>query len=230
MAESAEKKPHYMGHRKRVRERFLKAGGSSFADYEMLEIMLFSSKPRDDVKPLAKKLIAEFGSVAKVISASAQDLAKVEGVGDVVITSIKIAQEAALRLLKEDFTEKPVLQSWKSLLDYCRASMGHNKTEQFRIFYLDKKNKLIADELQQKGTIDHTPVYPREVVKRALDLGASAMILVHNHPSGDPTPSKADIDMTNQIVKAATPLSVTVHEHIIIGANNHYSFASHGLL
>lgn len=237
MSENKQKtdtQPHYVGHRGRLRERFLKGITSGatdgIADYEILEMLLFTSKPRGDVKPLAKMLIGEFGSLAKVISASVEDLSKINGVGDTAIASLKIIQEAALRLLKAEIEDKPLLQSWKALLDYCRASMSYNKTEQFRIFFLDKKNKLIADELQQEGTIDHTPVYPREVVKRALDLSASAIILVHNHPSGDPSPSKADVDMTRKIVAAAAPLSVIVHDHIIVGGNRHYSFASSGLL
>ncbi len=225
-----EEKPHYIGHRKRLRERFLQSGGKGMADYELLEIILFASKPRGDVKPLAKKLIAEFGNIARVLSASPDELARISGMREAAIVSIKVAQEAANRLLGAEIAEQPILQSWKSLLDYCRATMSYNKTEQFRIFFLDRKNKLIADELQQEGTVDHTPVYPREVVKRALDLGASSMILTHNHPSGDPTPSKADIEMTQKIIQAAAPLNVTVHDHLIIAGKSHYSFASHGLL
>ncbi len=223
-------KPHHLGHRQRLRERFLKSGGNGVADYEILEMLLFSSKPRGDVKPLAKDLIAEFGSLAKVISATSDELSRIDGVGESAIASIKIVQVAALRLLKDDIADRPVIQSWKALLDYCKASMKFNKTEQFRILFLDRKNKLIADELQQEGTVDHTPVYPREVIKRALELGSSSIILVHNHPSGDPTPSRADIDMTKKITMAAAPLDVSIHEHLIIGGNKHYSFASNGLL
>lgn len=226
----AEATPHHMGHRKRLRARLLKGKGESLPEYEVLEMLLFAAYSRRDTKPLAKTLLAEFGSLARVISATPEELQRVDGVGEAAIAAIKIVQEAALRLLQHEVKEVPVLQSWKSLLDYCRASMGYNKTEQFRIFFLDKKNKLIADELQQEGTVDHTPVYPREVVKRALDLGASALILVHNHPSGDPTPSKADIQMTQKIMQAAAPLGVVIHDHLIIGAKEHYSFASNGLL
>ena len=223
-------KPHYLGHRQRLRERFLESGGEGMPDYEILEMLLFSSKPRGDVKPLAKQLIQEFGSLAAVLSTSRNDLVKINGIGESAIAAIKLAHVAATRLLQANLPEKPILQSWKALLDYCRATMGYNKTEQFRIFFLDRKNKLIADELQQEGTVDHTPVYPREVVKRALDLGASAIILVHNHPSGDPTPSQADIDMTRKIIQAATPLNITIHDHLIMGSNDHYSFAANGLL
>lgn len=227
---SVQKKPHYTGHRKRLRERFLKTEGNGLADYELLEMLLFSSKPRGDVKPLAKELVNEFGSLAKALSASRDELAKVKGMGDTAIASLKAVREAAIRMLGAEITEKPILQSWKAVLDYCRAAMSFNKTEQFRIFFLDKKNKLISDELQQQGTIDHTPVYPREVVKRALELGASSLILVHNHPSGDPTPSKADVKMTEQIVQAAAALGVSIHDHLIIAGKKHYSFASNGLL
>lgn len=226
--------PHYLGHRKRLRERFLAAvssgGMDSIPDYELLEMLLFSSKPRGDVKPLAKQLITEFGSLAAVLSAPPDALAKVSGMGDSAIASIKSVQIAALRLLGAELVDKPLISSWKALLDYCRASMAYNKTEQFRIFFLDKKNKLIADEQQQQGTVDHTPVYPREVVKRALDLGASSIILVHNHPSGDSTPSKADITMTQAIIQAANGVGITIHDHLIIAGKNHYSFAAHGIL
>lgn len=223
-------KPLHFGHRKRLRERFLNSSPNSLPDYEILEMLLFAAKPRSDVKPLAKKLLLSFGSLSKVVNAPLSELQKIPDMGDSAIASLKAAHELSLRILREEVIEKPVLQSWKALLDYCRASMGHNKTEQFRIFFLDKKNKLIADELQQEGTVDHTPVYPREVVKRALELGASAIILAHNHPSGDPTPSRADVDMTKQIIMAAAPLNVEIHDHVIIGANDHYSFKSNGLI
>ncbi len=230
METEIQEKPHHMGHRKRLRERFLKSKPESVPDYELLEMLLFSAKIRSDVKPLAKDLLKEFGSLSKVLNASENELKKVRDISDSAIAAIKVAKELSLRLLQEEIKDRPILQSWKALLDYCRASMGHNKTEQFRIFFLDNKNKLIADELQQEGTINHTPVYPREVVKRALELGAAAIILVHNHPSGDPTPSQSDIQMTNKIIEAATPLSVEIHDHIIIGARDHFSFKSHGLI
>jgi len=230
MAEVKEKKPHYLGHRKRLRERFLKSGGKGMEDYEILEMLLFASKPRSDVKPLAKELVSKFGNMAAVLSAPPNELGNLGGMSDGAIASLKVAREAAVRMLAADIEDKPILQSWKNVLEYCRASMSFNKTEQFRIFFLDKKNKLIADELQQEGTVDHTPIYPREVVKRALELGASSIILVHNHPSGDPTPSKADVKMTEQIVMAAASLGVEVHDHLIVAGKKHYSFTSHGLI
>ncbi len=221
-------KPHYHGHRQRLRERILQGGTDSLAEYELLEVLLFSANPRGDTKPLAKELILKFGSLAAVLSASEDALTK--QAGEAAAATLKVVRESALRLLKAEVKAKPVIQSWKALLEYCHASMGHNKTEQFRILFLDKKHQLIADELQQEGTVDHTPVYPREVVKRALELGASSLILVHNHPSGDPTPSKADIEMTKQIVAAAAPLGVSVHDHLIIGGKKHYSFKSYALI
>jgi len=225
-----EEKPHYLGHRKRVREKFVKFGGGCFADYEILELMLFSAKPREDVKPLAKRLLAKFGSLPKVLNAGVGELAQLEGMGEAAVVALKVAHEASLRLLKEEIEKKSVLGSWKALLEYCQVSMGHNKTEQFRIFFLDLKNRLIADELQQKGTVDHTPVYPREVIKRALELGATSIILAHNHPSGDPEPSKADIDMTRKIMLAAMPVNIQLHDHLIIGSGKHYSFKANGLI
>jgi DNA repair protein RadC len=223
-------KPHHIGHRQRLRERFLASKKGSLPDYEVLEIMLFSSHPRGDVKPLAKELIAKFGSLAKVLNANAAELLLVKGVNESSVAQIKAVQEAAERLLKADVAERPVLQSWKALLDYCRASMGHLTSEQFRILFLNRKNMLIADELQETGTIDQTPVYPREVVKRALQLEASSIILVHNHPSGDTTPSKADIALTKQIQVAAATIGVTLHDHLIVSAAEHYSFKTNGII
>ncbi len=225
-----EEKPHYLGHRKRLKERLLQGGAGSLPDYELLEILLFSGNPRGDVKPLAKALIAAFGSFARALSAPSEALEKIPGMGETTIATLLAVREAALRLLKEEISKQPVLQNWKALLDYCRASMGYNKTEQFRILFLDKKNKLIADELQQEGTVDHTPVYPREVVRRTLELGASSIIVVHNHPSGDPTPSKADIEMTGKISHALAAVGCTLHDHVVIGAREHFSFAAHGML
>ena len=223
-------KPHYHGHRQRLRERFLKAGGEALPDYELLELVLFPAQPRRDVKPLAKRLLDRFGSFADVISAEPERLAEVPDVGEPVIAALKTVQAAALRLAKEQVLHRPVLSSWQALLDYCRASMGYRKSEQFRILFLDRKNVLIADEVQQQGTVDHTPVYPREVVKRALELGASALIMVHNHPSGDPTPSKADIEMTREVMEAGKRLGITVHDHIVVSKGRHASFRSMGLL
>lgn len=227
---SGDEELHHLGHRARLRERFLKGGANALPDYELLELILFAARPRGDVKPLAKKLLATFGSLARVLHADIYALQQVDGMGDAAIAALKAVEAAAQRILKEEVKDRPVIQSWTALLDYCRLSMGHAKVEQFRILFLDHKNQLIADEVQQTGTVNHTPVYPREVVKRALELGASAIILLHNHPSGDVTPSKADIDITKQIVNAAKPLGVEVHDHLIIGAKDHYSFKSNGLI
>ena len=221
---------HYIGHRQRLRERFLQSGGAGLHDYEVLELALFAAKPRGDVKPLAKRLLKQFGSLSSVVNADINELKKVDEVGDAAIVAIKTMREFAERLLKETVAERHVLQSWDALLDYCRVAMANEKVEQFRILFLNHKNTLIADEVLQKGTVNHTPVYPREVVKRALELGASALILVHNHPSGDPTPSKPDISMTQKIVSAASGVSIEVHDHLIIAGKGHYSFKSHGLM
>lgn len=225
-----EPKPHYAGHRQRLRERFAKAGADGIADYELLELLLFRAIPRRDVKPLAKALIDQFGSFGAALAADPIRLREIQGVSDTVITEFKIVQASALKLSQAKIMDRPALSSWAALIDYCNASMAYNDTEQFRILFLDRKNVLIADEIQQKGTIDHTPVYPREVVKRALELSASSFILVHNHPSGDPTPSQADIDMTRQIVDSAKPLGISVHDHLVIGKGAHVSFKSLGLI
>jgi DNA repair protein RadC len=220
----AEASPHYHGHRKRLRARFLEAGAEALADYELLELILFRAIPQRDVKPLAKELLQKFGSFAEVISAPAARLAETEGLGEAAIAELKIVQAAANRLARGEVRKRPVLASWSAVLDYCRGIMAFADKEQFRILFLDKRNQLIADELQQVGTVDHTPVYPREVVKRALELSATAIILVHNHPSGDPTPSRADIQMTQAIVEVAKPLGIAVHDHIIVGKEGHASF------
>lgn len=221
---------HAAGHRERLRARFKKAGVDGVQDYELLELILFRAIPRKDVKPLAKDLIAKFGGFPQVLAAPVERLMEVKGVSENVAQEMKIVQAAAIKLAQARVLKRPVISSWDALLSYCRAAMADEKTELFRILFLDKKNILIADEVQQRGTVDHTPVYPREVVKRALELGASAIILVHNHPSGDPTPSRADIDMTNQIVKAASALGIRVHDHLIIGHDRHASFKTLGLL
>jgi DNA repair protein RadC len=215
--------PHYHGHRERLRERFRDAGGNAVSDYELLELVLFRAIPRRDVKPLAKALIAKFGSFGEVIAAAPQRLAETDGLGDAAITELKVVEAAAHRLARGEVKRRQLLSSWTAVLDYCRAAMAFADREQFRILFLDKRNQLIADEVQQVGTVDHTPVYPREVVKRALELSATAVILVHNHPSGDPTPSRADIDMTRQIVDVAKPLGIAVHDHIIVGKEGHAS-------
>lgn len=222
-------KPHYAGHRDRLRKRFL-AGPDALPDYEMLELVLQLAIPQRDVKPLAKDLIARFGSFADVISAEPAELMTCDGVKETAATALKVVREAAVRLARAEVLNRPVLANWEALLDYCQASMAFHKTEQFRLLFLDRKNVLIKDELQQRGTVDHTPVYPREVVKRALELQASALIMVHNHPSGDVTPSRADIDMTRQVRDALKVVSVTLHDHLIIGRGGHRSFKATGLL
>ena len=208
----------------------MKAGADALADYEMLELLLFQAMARRDTKPLAKRLLKHFGSFNEVISAEAAALKEVEGVGEAVVVSLKTVQAAALRLSREEIMDRPVLANWDKLVAYCRAAMGFEKTERFRILFLNRRNVLIADEVQQTGTVDHTPVYPREVIKRALELGATALIMVHNHPSGDPTPSKADIDMTNEVKDAGTKLGITLHDHLIMTKAGHSSFKDMGLL
>jgi DNA repair protein RadC len=215
--------PHYHGHRDRLRARFSEVGGDALPDYELLEIVLFRSIPRRDVKPIAKDLLRRFGSFAEVLAAPPALLSEVDGVGESVVTDLKIVEAAARRFTKGAVSRRPVLSSWNSVIDYCRTAMAFAEKEQFRLLFLDRRNALIADEVQQSGTIDHTPVYPREVVKRALELSASALILVHNHPSGDPTPSSADIKMTREIVDVAKPLGIVVHDHIIVGREGHAS-------
>ena len=223
--------PSYIAdHRKRLRARFLEGGAQALPDYELLELVLFRAIPRQDVKPLARRLLDSFGDFNRVISASPARLAATPGVGDAVVTELKLVEAAAQRLMRARVLHRPVLSSWDTLLDYCRTAMAHRETEQFRILYLDRKNVLIADEEQARGTVDHVPVYPREVVKRALELNASALILVHNHPSGDPTPSQSDIAMTAQVQEAARVLNITLHDHLIIGKSRELSFRSEGYL
>ncbi len=216
--------PHFHGHRERLRSRFREAGADALADYELLELILFRAIPRRDVKPLAKALLKRFGSFADVLAAPEARLAEVEGVTATVTTELRLVHAAALRMGRAEIARRTVLSSWTALIDYCRTAMAFSEREQFRVLYLDRKNALIADEVQGEGTVDHTPVYPREVVKRALELSSTAVILVHNHPSGDPTPSRPDILMTQQIVDIARPLGITVHDHIIVGRDGHASF------
>jgi DNA repair protein RadC len=218
------------GHRERLRTRFLKGGADAMPDYELLELTLFAAVPRKDTKPLAKALMARFGSFAEVIAAPRERLMEMPGVGEAVASHLKIVEAAARRAAQTKVIKRPALSSWAALLDYCTAAMAREPAEQFRVLFLDRKNILIADEVQSRGTIDHTPVYPREIVKRALELSATAIILVHNHPSGDPTPSRADIEMTRDIEKAAKALHITVHDHLVIGRAGHASFKSLGLL
>ena len=215
--------PHFHGHRDRLRDRFRTVGPAALSDYELLELVLFRALPRRDVKPLAKDLIKRFGSFAEVISAPEHLLSEVKGLGETTITDLKVIAAAANRVTHGEVRQRPVLSSWQHVIDYCRTAMAFADREQFRIIFLDKRNQMISDEVQQTGTVDHTPVYPREVIKRALELSATAIILVHNHPSGDPTPSQADIQMTKAIIDIAAPLGISVHDHIIVGKNGHAS-------
>ncbi len=222
--------PHHLGHRDRLRQRFLEGGDGALPDYELLELLLFRSIPQRDVKPLAKQLIQHFGSFAEVIGAPVSRLREVKGIGESVALDLKIVEASLKRAMKGQIAKKPVLSSWSSVIDYCRLAMAFAEREQFRILFLDKKNALIADEVQQTGTVDHTPVYPREVMRRALELSATALILIHNHPSGDPTPSGADMRMTRELVDIARPLGIAIHDHIIVGRDGHASFRSLGLI
>ncbi|MBZ9975139.1 RadC family protein [Mesorhizobium sp. BR-1-1-10] len=216
-------KPHYLGHRDRLRERFASAGPDALPDYELLELLLFRLIPRADTKPVAKALLARFGTLAEVLGAPVGLLQEVTGIGPTVALELKVVAATAQRMARGEVQGREILSSWQQLLDYCRSAMAFEAREQFRILFLDKKNALISDEVQQTGTVDHTPVYPREVVKRALELSATAIILVHNHPSGDPTPSRADIEMTKEIIEAAKRLGISVHDHIIIGRKGYAS-------
>ncbi len=220
----ADAAPHHAGHRDRLRARFAEDGDKGMPDYELLELVLMRSIPRRDVKPLAKALIARFGSFAEVLGARPQRLMELPGVGEAVATDLKVVEAAARRFAKGAIRDRPMLDSWRNVLDYCRTAMAFADKEEFRVLFLDKRNCLISDEVQGSGTVDHTPVYPREVVKRALELSCTAIILVHNHPSGDPTPSTADIRMTQEIVNIAKPLGILLHDHIIVGRNGHASF------
>ncbi|AMJ60455.1 RadC family protein [Bosea sp. PAMC 26642] len=222
--------PHYHGHRDRLRARFHETGGDALPDYELLELLLFRSIPQRDVKPLAKDLIQRFGSFAEVLGAPISRLTEIKGIGPGVALDLKIVEASLRRMAKGAIAKRPVLSSWSAVLDYCRMAMAFAEREQFRILFLDKKNAVIADEVQQTGTVDHTPVYPREVMRRALELSASAVILVHNHPSGDPTPSGADVRMTRELIDIAKPLGIAIHDHVIVGRDGHASFRGLGLI
>jgi len=227
--------PHHVGHRARLRERFLTNGADALADYELLELILAGAIPRRDVKPLAKELLRVFGGLWPVLHAPAEKLRAIKAEGaslasDAAVAAVQVVGAAALRATRQQVLNRPVLSSWNALIEYCAAAMAHETNEQFRLLFLDKRNTLLVDEVQQRGTVDQTAVYPREVVKRALDLGASAIILVHNHPSGDPAPSRADIQMTKEIVRAVSGIGIVVHDHVIIGKGRHASFKALGLL
>ena len=230
-AQMTGKAPSYLAdHRARLRERFMAGGPVAMPDYELLELILFRAIPRQDVKPLARRLIATFGDLSRVLAAPTPRLSAIDGVGPAVVTELKLVAAAAQRMARGTIMRRPVLSGWDALLDYCHTAMGHEGTEEFRVLFLDRKNVLIADEAQGRGTVDHVPVYPREILRRALELGASALILVHNHPSGDPTPSEADITMTHRIQTGAEVMGITIHDHLIIGAGCEISFRREGLL
>ena len=228
--EQKKERPHYSGHRARLRERFLSKGADSLADYELLELLLFLAIPRKDVKPLAKSLLKQYGTIASVISAEKEELAQIDGLSENAVSALKTVQDVLQRTMREEIYRKPILNSWSRLLDYCKTTMAHEKKENFRVLFLNKKNELILDEVQHTGTVDHTPAYPREVMKRALEVGATAIILVHNHPSGDPEPSQADIDVTRQIIEAGRPLNVVVHDHLIVARGGSLSLRNEGYI
>ena len=230
MREARQKEtPHHAGHRDRLRERFLKSP-DSLPDYELLELLLFLAIPRRDVKPLAKTLLAQFKDLNGVLNAPMSELTSISGISDNTATAIKVMRESGLRVLKQNVIKQPVLNSWTRLIEYLTAAMAQEKKEHFRLLFLNKKNELIADEVQGSGTVDHTPAYPREIIKRALEVGATALILVHNHPSGDPSPSPADVTLTNAVIDAAKPFDIVIHDHIIISKNGHVSFRNEGLI
>jgi DNA repair protein RadC len=228
--DTAPDKPHYLGHRQRLRRKLLDKGPEALNDYELLELLLGQALPRVDVKPLAKTLIARFRGFAGATAAEPAELIKVKGMGEAAVAALKTVRAAALLMTREELIKRPVIGNWEKLLDYCRATLANEKTEQFHLLFLDHRNALIADEWQQSGTVDHAPVYPREVVKRALELSASAIIMVHNHPSGDPTPSKDDVAITKAVAAAAEKLGILLHDHIVVGRNGHASLRSLGLL
>lgn len=225
-----DEKPHWQGHRSRLRTKLIKRGAAALEDYELLETLLFAFIPRQDVKPIAKALLARFGSLSAVLAATPKDLMGVSGIGETVAAYIKATQEIGTRAIRETIETRPIISSWTALLAYVRHQLQHESREQFRVLFLDRKNQLITDELMGQGTVDHAPVYPREIARRALELSASALILVHNHPSGDPTPSRADIDMTREIMDALAPLEITVHDHLIAARAGVTSFKTEGLI
>ncbi len=223
-------KPHYIGHRKRLREKLLASKLGSLPDYEILELLLMIARPRIDVKPIAKSLLKKYDNLANLVAKDPHELSEEKNIGEAAITMFRVINEVVARVLSEDMKSKPLIESWKSLIDYCRATMAHISTEKFRILYLNSKNRLIADDLHEVGTVDHTPVYPREIAKRALLLNSSAVIIVHNHPSGDFNPSKADIEVTKKVVDALATVNVMLHDHVIVSKTGHYSFRTNGLV
>ena len=230
MKAAPQDKPHYLGHRQRLREKLLEKGPDSLADYELMELLLGQAIPRIDVKPLAKDLLRRFHSFAAVVAAEPAELLKVPGMGEAAVAALKTVRAAALLMTRQELTERPVIANWQSLLDYCHANLAEEKIEQFHLLFLDGRNALIAHEKQQTGTVNHAPVYPREVAKRALELGARAIIMVHNHPSGDPTPSRDDVAITKACAAALEKLDILLHDHVVIGRKGHASLRSLGLI
>jgi len=229
-AAAQQDEPHYKGHRQRLRQRFVDGGADALQDYELLELFLFMAIPRKDVKPLAKDLLKRFGSLPALLSAPLHELTKVSGISENTAIALQAVAATSTRMLKQELMQRPVLNNWSRLMDYCQATMAHETKEHFRILFLNKKNEMIADEVQGSGTVDHTPAYPREIMKRALDLGATAMILIHNHPSGDPKPSQADVDVTRNIMRAAEPFNIVIHDHIVVSRNGYSSLKNMGLM
>ena len=223
-------KPHWQGHRERLRGKLLKRGAGALEDYEVMEVILMAFIPRRDVKPIAKALMTRFGSLSGVLAAPSADLVKVDGIGESVAAYLKAIAELQSRASLEEIRRRPAISSWSALVSYVRTELQHEGREQFRVLFLDRKNQLIADEVMGHGTVDHAPVYPREIARRALELQASSLILVHNHPSGDTTPSRADIDMTREIINVLDPLEITVHDHLIAGTGGVTSFRTAGLI
>ncbi|MEM7663700.1 MAG: DNA repair protein RadC [Pseudomonadota bacterium] len=223
-------KPHWLGHRDRLRQKLLARGPSALEDYELLETLLFAFLPRRDVKPVAKALLVRFRSLSAILAADPNDVQKIDGMGETAAAYIRATAELHLRAAKEEIAGRPVISSWTALLAYVRSALQHETREQFRVLFLDRKNQLIADEVMSHGTVDQAPVYPREIARRALELAASSLILVHNHPSGDTTPSRADISITREIIDALTPFEISVHDHLIVGTGGVTSFKSAGLI
>nr|WP_083332623.1 DNA repair protein RadC [Hyphomonas sp. Mor2] len=223
-------RPHWQGHRDRLRGKLIDRGASALDDYELLETLLFAFIPRRDVKPVAKTLLSRFGSLSGIFAADPSELTKVQGIGATVAAYIKATREIGVRASREEITGRPIISSWTALLAYVRGQLQHETREQFRVLFLDRKNQLISDELMGQGTVDHAPVYPREIARRALELSASALILVHNHPSGDPTPSRSDIDITREIIDALSPFEIRIHDHLIAAKHGVTSFKTEGLI
>lgn len=228
--QSTQPKDHRSGHRARLRARFLSDFGAAMPDYELLEMLLFLAQPRRDTKPLAKALLARFNNLSGVLAATPAELLKVDGVGETALAALKVARQIGIRMARTEVMGKPVLSTWDKVVAYCHAALAHEATERFHVLFLDTQSALIADEQHQKGTVDRTPIYPREVVKRALELDATAIVMVHNHPAGDPTPSRADIEVTREMIAAGHPLGISVHDHIVIGRTGHASFKALGLI